>query len=86
MKSYHSTMVDSAAIAIEPRDTGSWATRLRTVGRAHQPCAPTVASGRHSVKVVLVRILDNDLREVSDFQPSGVAQLDLAVDLGRVGG
>src|SRR4051794_2229624 len=42
-------------------------------------------SGRHAVKVVVVRIFDANADNVARLEAACVAQVNLAVDLGRVG-
>ena len=41
--------------------------------------------GGHAVKVVLVGVLDPHRDDVAGLEPAGIAQVDFAVDLGRVG-
>src|SRR5205085_1161748 len=63
-----------------------------TPGRSRRPtwsacrdCTSAACLGRDPVAVVLVRILDFRRDDVAGLEPAGVAQMDLAVDLRRVG-
>ena len=77
----------------EPRlIVGSWSASARQSGCCSQlraaaatAAAPTTFRRRHAEQIVLVGILDQHLDDVALRQMAGVAQMDLAVDLRRVG-
>lgn len=63
------------------RDRCLWAIHEGTVREAFGRSARQ----RDAEQIVLVGILDQHRNDIARLQPGGVAQVDLAVDLGRIG-